>query len=160
MNSTIAKMLIILGLFFISGLFNDASADTIGLHLRSVHSVKGFNDNNPGMYYRADNGATAGFYCNSESKSKLFPNASTCKLSTYAGYTVSAEIGPVEVAATVGVITGYERGTMPLVLPTISTRDEVKILNLNIGKPRVAFVPAIDPKRGAHVVHFMLEKKF
>lgn len=131
------------------------NADTIGLHVASAHSKPGFNNTNPGVYYVADNGATAGAYCNSESKSALFPHAKRCDVSAYAGYTVTTDIGPARLSATIGVITGYARGTTPMVLPTVSTVGTVGGF-----RPRIAFIPKIDPKRGAHVVHLMLEKEF
>lgn len=136
------------------------NAGTLGMHAASWHSEPGFNNTNPGAYYVADNGATVGAYCNSESRSELFPNAKVCQVSAYTGYTASADFGPLNAAVTVGVITGYQRGTAPMVLPTLSLADNLTIAGVNIGKPRVAFIPKIDPKRGAHVVHLAWEVKF
>lgn len=137
-----------------------ASADTLGLHIGSRHSKPGFNNVNPGLYYKSDSGLTAGFYCNSESKSELFPDAKPCQISKYAGYTFSHNVGPVELSATAGVIVGYKAGPMPMILPTIATAENVTIGGFVVGKPRLAFIPRIDPKRGAHVVHLMLERQF
>lgn len=137
-----------------------ANADTIGLHVASAHSKSGFNNANLGAYYVHDSGATIGAYCNSESRSPLFPQARPCQVSAYAGYTLTADVGPARLSATVGVITGYARGTTPMALPSLSLAQGINVLGVDIGKPRVAFIPRIDPKRGAHVLHFMWEKEF
>lgn len=120
-----------------------AHADTIGMHIASWHSEPGFNNVNPGLYYRTDAGWTAGAYCNSESRSGRFPDAPRCKVSAYAGR--SFEVGPFTLTA--GVITGYAMGTVPMVLPSLKLGDHL----------RIGFVPKIDPKTGSHVVHAMWE---
>jgi hypothetical protein len=120
-----------------------AQADTIGLHLASWHSKPGYNNVNPGAYWRGDSGLTVGAYCNSESRSALFPGARRCELARYVGY--SFEAGPVTLTA--GVIDGYQRGAVPMVLPSVKLGDTL----------RLAFIPRIDPKRGAHVLHLMAE---
>ena len=124
----------------------DAFAGTVGLHLVSVHSTPGYNSLNLGAYYRADNGATLGAYCNSESRSELFPDAKLCQVSRYVGYTVTHDTRFGDVSATIGIIQGYQRGTMPMILPTV-----------RYDSWRVAIIPRIDPKRGAWVVHLMRE---
>ena len=123
-------------------LATSAHADTIGLHIASWHSQPGMNNVNPGQYYRTDAGWTAGGYCNSESRSERFPDAQQCKVAAYAGR--SFEVGPLTLTA--GVITGYTRGTIPMILPS-----------LKLGHLRIGFVPKIDPKAGSHVVHAMWE---
>lgn len=120
-----------------------AHADTIGLHVASWHSVQGYNNFNPGAYWQGDSGATVGAYCNSESRSRLFPDAKRCDMSAYAGWTFTYGI----FSATAGVITGYRRGPTPMVLPTVKLGDHL----------RVGFVPKIDPKTGSHVIHAMWE---
>ena len=128
--------------FILALLSLSVQADTIGLHLGSVHSESGFNNVNIGAYYRADSGTTVGAYCNSESRSTRYPHAKRCQISAYAGYTASA--GPVSL--TVGVITGYARGTMPMAVPSVEYKGW-----------RVAYIPKVDPKSGAHVLHLMKE---
>ncbi len=128
--------------FLLALLSLPSQADTIGLHLGSVHSEPGFNNVNIGAYYRADNGATVGAYCNTESRSARYPHAKACQIAAYAGYTASA--GPVSL--TVGVITGYTRGTMPMAVPSVEYKGW-----------RIAYIPRIDPKSGAHVLHLMKE---
>lgn len=140
-----SKFFLLLALLFCT----NAHADTIGLHVLSYHDKPGFNNANPGLYANVQ-GFTAGFYCNSESRSPLFPRAPACKVSTYVGYTV--DIGPVSLTA--GVITGYVRGTTPMLLPSVRLPAIIGI------HPRIAVIPKIDPKRGANVVHLMLEKDF
>ena len=120
-----------------------AQADTIGMHVASWHSEPGFNGRNPGAYWRADSGLTLGAYCNSQSRSTRFPDAPTCKVSTYAGQ--SFEVGPVTLTA--GIITGYAIGTVPMVIPSVKLGDHL----------RIAFIPRINPKNSAHTVHAMLE---
>lgn len=123
-------------------LATSAHADTIGLHIASWPSRPGMNNINPGLYYRTDAGWTAGGYCNSESRSERFPDAPQCKVAAYAGR--SFEVDPVTLTA--GVITGYDTGTIPMILPS-----------LKLGHLRIGFVPKIDPKAGSHVVHAMWE---
>ena len=74
-----------------------APAADLGIHLGTYHTRHGvYNNANPGVYVRADNGLTAGVYLNSLSK-----------VSTYAGWTTSTQAGPVELSLTLGGITGY-----------------------------------------------------
>lgn len=123
-------------------LATSANADTVGIHIASWHSEQGLNNINPGLYYRTDAGWTAGAYCNSESRSARFPDASRCQVSAYAGR--SFEVGPFTLTA--GVITGYAMGTVPMVLPS-----------LKLGQLRIGFVPKVGPNTGSHVVSAMWE---
>ena len=82
-----------------------AAADSFGLHLVSdhFHTDKPKNDANFGLYYRADNGATAGAYCNSYSRPGIYKGASNCDVTKYAGKTWLHEFtGPFGVSADVG----------------------------------------------------------
>ena len=121
-----------------------AQADTIGLHVGSWHSRPGYNNVNPGAFYRADDGLTVGAYCNSQSRSPNNPDAPTCRPSAYAGVTWG---GDGLVALTAGVVTGYTYGPLPIVLPSIK-----------LGPVRVGVLPKVEPM-GAWVVHAMLEMK-
>lgn len=112
-----------------------AHADTrVGLHIGTVHSERGFNDVNPGVYVE-HNGYTAGVLKNSESRT-----------SVYAGYTWHYG----NLGLTAGAITGYRRAqVMPLVTPSIR-------FNVGPGAIRLAYLPKVDDT-GAHGVHFTYE---
>jgi hypothetical protein len=125
-----------------------SSATTYGLHLGSVHMPKGtMNNFNPGIYVKLDNGFTAGAYHNSFRR-----------VSAYGGYTWHLlDVGSFSADVTAGGVTGYQgkqsRGFLaPLVLPSVAYGDATKV--------RVGYLPAIDPKRGVHVLHFMVERSF
>lgn len=128
---------------------------TVGAHLASWHSEPGYNDRNPGLYARTAEGWTAGAYCNSESRSPLFPTAPACRVSAYAGRTWGRAIAPgLSADLTAGLITGYERaGVLPMVVPSL----RIGTADLAL---RLAAIPRIDPKRGSHVVHVMVEGRF
>ena len=83
-----------------------AQAQTIGLHVGSIHESPGFNGFNPGAYVRLDNGFTAGSYFNSIRKQ-----------SVYAGYTMNVW-GPLDVSF-VGV-TGYQDYPIATAIPSVS----------------------------------------
>lgn len=72
------------------------SAQTVGLHLASVHvpAREGQRNFNPGIYIRFDNGVTAGTYANTLGKQTV-----------YAGWTYEFDY----VSVTLGVATGYQR---------------------------------------------------
>ena len=120
-----------------------AFAGTVGLHVASYHDSGNFNNVNPGVYYRADSGLTIGTYCNSESAKNH------CTLSSYAGYSLSSRsYNGFSTSLTLGVITGYQAGTMPMAVPSVAYKNV-----------RLAFVPKVN-KLGANVLHLMLEKDF
>lgn len=99
-----------------------APGHTWGLHLVSHHTEPGYNNRNTGIYWRHPQGWTAGAYCNSESQSPRFPQASRCQLSGYAGRLFDAQlIGPLRAGVIVGAITGYSRATvLPAAIATAS----------------------------------------
>ncbi len=119
-----------------------ANSTTIGLHLGSVHDKSGFNDTNPGVYLKTDEGYTVGTVYNSVNKQAL-----------YAGYTFSRNLGKVEIAATVGGITGYSLPVTPMIVPSVT----VGITN-NFSA-RVNFLAKVH-KDGANALHFTIERKF
>ncbi len=82
-----------------------ACKPTVGAHLATYHADRaaGYDEFNPGFYAKCA-GWTVGAYHNSEGGT-----------SAYAGYTVA--LGPVDV--TVGVVDGYNRGPMPMVIPSV-----------------------------------------
>lgn len=89
------------------------AACTVGVHLATYHFDRsaGFNETNLGGYVVCDRWA-AGAYRNSERAD-----------SSYAGYTYS--LGPVDVV--VGVVTGYKRGPMPMVLPSVKVSKHLRL---------------------------------
>lgn len=114
-----------------------ASAGTLGLHLGSHHMpAKHYNNTNPGLYYRTDEGWTAGIYRNSLSRT-----------SAYAGYTW--KYGHLDV--TTAVVTGYFHKVQPLLVPSVS------LFTWHGVTPRVAYIPRVEKKIGSHVVHLMVE---
>ena len=85
------------------------SAWILGLHLYTHHlaSVPELAPVNPGIYMRHPNGLTVGVYRNSYRMPSL-----------YGAYTLQT---PSErFALTVGVVSGYAPGLMPLVVPSVT----------------------------------------
>jgi hypothetical protein len=114
-----------------------AWADTVGLHLISHHApAKNYNNTNPGIYYRNDEGWTAGIYRNSLSKT-----------SAYAGFTWKYGILDITTAG----VTGYFHRVQPLLVPSVSLGTWQGIT------PRIAYIPRVEKKIGAHVIHLMVE---
>ncbi len=114
-----------------------ATAGTLGAHVTSLHFPQSdFNNFNPGLYYRSDDGWTAGAYRNSLRRG-----------SVYGGYTwESGRLG-----LTAGGITGYGHGVLPLLVPS------VVVLSYQGVKARVAYIPRVEKRIGSHVLHLMLE---
>jgi len=114
-----------------------AAAGTIGLHLGSQHfPAKKYNNRNPGLYYRTDEGWTVGAYRNSLRRD-----------SVYAGYTW--KYGQLDV--TTAAVTGYFHKVQPLLVPSVSLFTYHRIT------PRIAYIPRVEKKIGSHVVHLMAE---
>lgn len=80
-------------------------AQTVGMHIGTYHMNRdaGFNEFNPGVYYKHSNGLTAGLYHNSEGR-----------MSIYGGVTAENQY----VGATLGVVTGYSQ-TTPFIIPFV-----------------------------------------
>jgi hypothetical protein len=117
-----------------------ANADTVGFHLFSKHMPsKAYNNANPGIYYRVEDGWTAGIYRNSLSRT-----------SVYAGYTW--KFGALDV--TTAAVTGYFHTVQPLLVPSVS------LFTYEGFTPRLAYIPRVEKRVGAHVFHLMLEKQF
>lgn len=113
-----------------------AENTTFGAHLATYHFDRkaGYNETNPGLYARFCGGFTAGVYKNSYKDTSF-----------YAGYTVS--VGPVDV--TMGAITGYPRGTIPMIVPSI---------RLPFAGARLAFLaPIPGVKDSAGGIHLMVD---
>lgn len=133
--------------------YNPYAINTVGLHLgtkhfsqnkvSSKHAQGTWNDFNPGMYVKLQNGITFGTYYNSERKQ-----------SAYVGRTFSKNLTQnLEIAATVGIISGYNKSVLPLVLPTAAYKFHQDFA------ARVGFVPKVN-KQGSAGLHFMVEKQF
>ena len=141
MLKTLSTMLLAVA----SALATPAQAADFGVHLGTYHTRHGvYNNVNPGVYVRADNGLTAGVYLNSVNK-----------VSTYAGYTASTPVGDAELSLTFGGITGYPAApVMPLAVPS---------LKVNVTKStglRLTWIPRVHPKVDTHAVHLSVETTF
>lgn len=135
-------MSLTLALILASCSMSPVAAQTVGLHLASVHSKSGYNNVNPGVYVNLD-GWTVGTYYNSERRQ-----------SYYAGYTLDRDFGPVRASLTLGGITGYDGGPLPLVVPSLAVRDA-----LLGGYWRVSYAAKVY-KHGAHALHLSHEWTF
>lgn len=112
-----------------------AGAATLGLHLGSVHvPARDYNNVNPGVYYIADNGFTAGTYYNSIRNQ-----------SVYAGYTW--DYGRFRLTA--GVVTGYRYKVAPMLAPSIKLGHGFSLL----------YLPRIGKLNDSHVFHIIWEKR-
>jgi hypothetical protein len=146
------------------------AAQTMGLHVASVHlpAGDGMNNANPGLYARWHNGATVGAYYNS-----------LRRVSLYAGWTI--EQGPF--ALTVGLVSGYQKkrearecspsereafgasvwcwtesgNTSGAVGPLLAPSVRLPVV-LGI-TPRLTVLPKISAK-GHTVLHLSMEKAF
>ena len=126
--------------FALAALFmaHPARADTIGVHIGSHHMpAKDYNNFNPGMYYRTDAGWTFGGYRNSLRRNTF-----------YAAYTWTF-FGFLDV--TTGGATGYFAEVQPMVVPSVALFTYQGIT------PRIAYIPQVEKKIGAHVLHLMVE---
>ena len=112
-----------------------AQADTVGMHLGTVHDRPGFNGSNPGLYVIMDD-YIAGAYQNSENA----PSAYAGKVFNYAAWDFAAV-----------VMTGYKVGTVTTVLPS----HTFKLSDTLSG--RVTFI--INPI-GANGLHLSVEQAF
>lgn len=128
----IAAVLLALGTFAAP-----ASAEQFGVHLGSVHfPQRDFNNANPGLYWRSDDGWTAGAYRNSLRRT-----------SAYAGLTWQWG----RLALTAGGVTGYADKVQPMLVPSFA------FLRIDDFSVRVAFIPRIEKRIESHVLHLMVE---
>jgi hypothetical protein len=129
-----SRQLAMLGLWAWVG---TASAGTLGAHVASMHfPQRDFNNFNPGVYYRSDEGWTAGAYLNSLRHG-----------SVYGGYTWQHG----RFGVTGGAITGYGHGLQPLLVPS------VVLFTYQGVAARLAYIPRVEKRIGSHVLHLMLE---
>ena len=114
----------------------------VGIHTVSVHTEKGYNNTNPGVYLSID-GYTAGTYYNSERHQTY-----------YVGYNFAGELGyGLDWGLTLGLATGYERSkVVPMLVPSVS---------LNLGNNFAVRLSAIPPfAKSPGVAHLSFERKF
>ena len=117
-----------------------ARADTVGLHLGSVHMpAHNFNNFNPGIYYRNDAGWTVGGYYNSLRQTSL-----------YGGYTFQYRA----LGLTVGGATGYEAPVQPLLVPSL------RLLTHEGFSARLAYIPRVEKRIASNVLHLTVEYSF
>jgi hypothetical protein len=115
--------LVIVTLAFLAGVFFGVSTchaqTTVGAHIGTYHVDRkaGYDEFNPGLYVKHDI-YTAGVYHNSEGGT-----------SYYAGFTHEWKY----VGVTWGLIGGYKRGTMPMLVPHVKLGSGF----------RLAFLPPI-----------------
>jgi hypothetical protein len=115
-----------------------AQADTVGLHLASVHvPQRHFNNTNPGLYYRNDAGWTAGGYRNSLRRT-----------SAYAGYTWEYGV----LGLTAGAVTGYQHTVQALVVPSL------RLFTHDGFSARLAYIPRVEKRIESNVWHLMVER--
>ena len=102
---------------------------TFGIHLGSKHwPAKDWNNFNPGLYLKSPSGYTGGFYYNSQRH-----------WSIYLGYTHEFEwrVMRWQPAVTAGLVTGYEAGILPLLMPSVA-RDVGKLTRVRLsGIPKI-----------------------
>ncbi len=135
------KMLLVI--FIVFPLASEVHAQTVGIHLASQHfPQRQFNNTNPGMYLKLDNGLTAGWYRNSERGH-----------SQYIGWTGTLWqiTNSVSLEVTAGAITGYRRAdVLPLLVPSL------RIGELNA--VRITLAPPIG-KGASTALHLSIERK-
>lgn len=116
---------------------------TMGLHVATLHSAKGFCQNTPGVYAMWSNGLTAGVYQNSECE----------HYSTYLAKTWQTE-GRVKFSLTAGFVTGYKAAAvMPLVVPSVTLPLDERT------SMRLSYLAKVNAQ-GAHALNFAIEKSF
>lgn len=116
---------------------------TVGLHIATAHSSKGFCQNTPGVYAMWANGLTAGVYQNSECE----------KYSAYIAQTWRTE-GRVKFSLTAGAVTGYKAAAvLPLIVPSVAIPlgDHAYM--------RLSYLAKVQ-SYGAHALNFAIEKSF
>lgn len=115
----------------------DFEMPRVGVHVASKHlperrpNGKAYNNDNPGLYLRWDNGITVGTYENSYGRR-----------SNYLAWSWTSEkCGP---ALTMGLVTGYLKNKpAPMLAPSICFADHIRIAGF--------------PGRNAAVVHLSIE---
>ena len=107
-----------IGYILATAVLGDARAGTLDMMLASHHFVdKNYNERNYGLIYTSDSGFTVGGYKNSEYTTSYL-----------AGFTATHKLSKsVTLGLGVGIVTGYHRGTLPYVLPSVTIKDTVTL---------------------------------
>ena len=135
------KTLFTLLSLFVSSL---AQAQTLGIHLVSWHDKPGFNNTNPGLYLKTQEGYLVGTVKNSE-------NAQSYYAGKVFDYPLTRKVSG---SLTVGVISGYKASPLlPLVTPSVSIRVNPS------DSLRVSYLPKVN-KAGSHALHMSFERRF
>ena len=131
-------LLLVCGAAALALLAPAAQADTVGLHLASVHDPqRHFNNNNPGLYYRSNDGWTAGGYRNSLRRT-----------SAYAGFTWQHGA----LGLTAGGVTGYQETLQPMLVPSL------RLFTHQGFSARLAYIPRVEKRIASNVWHLMVER--
>jgi hypothetical protein len=118
-----------------------SQAQTVGLHLASVHEAQGMNNTNPGAYYRSATGWTAGAYRNSVRRNSVYAGK-TWETSTWHG---------LSAAVTAGGVTGYGGKVTVLLVPSVAYSG-------GLGAVRIGIVPRPPVHGGQGALHLMVER--
>ena len=130
-------------LFSLSFVSCFAHAGTVGLHLGSWHDEKGFNNTNPGVYLKLQNGLTIGTVLNSESNQSF-----------YLAKTLTQEYKSFDLSVSLGLISGYKTSkVLPMIIPSLGYKinDDITL--------RSSFLPKIN-KQGSNALHWSVERRF
>lgn len=85
-----------------------AFAQVVGINTVSWHDKPGFNNTNPGLYIRMADGWGAGTVYNSYRRQAF-----------YVGKGYGVDYGSFDLSLTAGVITGYNKTVIPMLLPGV-----------------------------------------
>lgn len=135
------KLLACAFLFFVvssSGAAENSGGRVIGVHMLSIHDKSGFNTVTPGVYYKSQNGLTAGILNNSESR-----------VGMYVGKTFESD--EKVFGLTVGAITGYSATVTPIIVPSLYVRP--------VGI-RLSWLSKPPNTKGASALHISYERDF
>jgi len=132
-------------------LADDWAIERVGAHLASWHSRPGYNNTNPGIYVRLNNGLAVGAYRNSLEKT-----------SAYVGAHFDIALSErVSAGVTAGVVSGYPgnkwrigRDLAPMLVPSVA---------FDVGRgifARASLIPNVAGVNNVSVVHLSLEKRF
>lgn len=115
-----------------------AAAQTIGVHVASQHIPykQRYNNLNPGLYYRTDEGWVGGFYMNSLTRPSIYVG----RTFTRGGFSL-----------TVAGVSGYTHPVQALLVPS------AEIGTVAGATVRLAYIPRVEKRIGSHVLHLMLE---
>jgi hypothetical protein len=152
----------------------------IGAHLFSVHSMDGLNDRNIGLYVRSPAGATAGFFENSNSRTRFAGAGSPRRISAYVAWTFDFPLATsgLHAAVTVGAVSGYGRpaqdhcirtydyggcatrehlSKIDSVIPLLAPSVRVPLTERLAARVAYSYAPSGMAMQPLHIAHLMLE---